>query len=169
RKVPVTYYPVATQRQFEKNRARIRGKAYEEFFRGDLELSEDVVPALRRPMERADVLAPGDVNALLDPGHHRVENGYCELADGSAYVASRVPFPGCTGDMYGWWFWWHAVEAERYTLWYPYNHVDVRPRDREVLTRPGLRHEQRYVGTTHDVVEFIGPELLEVAIRFVDP
>jgi hypothetical protein len=167
--VPVTYYPVATQHQFAHNRERIRGKPYEKYFDGDLRLNEAALPALRAPMARADALDPREVGALLDPGYHRVENGFCELPDGSAYVASRVPFPGCSGEMYGWWFWWHSVEPERYTLWYPHNHVSVHPRDREVLTRPGLTNEQRYVGTTHDVVEFIGPERLSIAIRFVDP
>lgn len=169
RTFPVAYFPIATQRQFEKNRDRIRGKAYEGYFSGELRLNEEVLPALRGPMDPSDALSPREINALLDPGYHRVENGFCELADGSAYVASRVPLPGCTGEMYQWWFWWHAVEPERYTLWYPYNHVAVRPRDREVLTRPGLTNEQRYVGTIHDVVEFIGPELMDISIRFVDP
>ena len=169
RTVPVTYFPIATQRQFARNKERIRGKAYEGYFRGDLWLNDDVMPALRGPMAPSDALSPREVNALLDPGHHRVENGFCELPDGGAYVASRVPLPGCTGEMYQWWFWWHAVEPERYTLWYPYNHVDVRPRDREVLARPGLTNEERYVGTIHDVVEFIGPERMDISIRFVDP
>jgi 2,4-diacetylphloroglucinol hydrolase len=167
--VPVTYFPIATQRQFAKNRERIRGKPYEKYFRGDLGLNDEVLPAVRGAMDPSDALRPGEVNALLDPGYHRVENGFCELADGSAYVASRVPFPGCTGDMYQWWFWWHAVEPARYTLWYPYNHVSVRARNREVLTRPGLTNEERYVGSIHDVVEFIGPDLLAVSIRFVHP
>ena len=98
-----------------------------------------------------------------------VENGYCELADGSGYVASHVPFPGCTGEMYRWWFWWHSVESARYTLWYPHNHVACEPVDREPLTRAGLSHEERYVGTIHHVDELIGPDRLQIAIRFVDP
>lgn len=32
----VTYYPVATQRQFAINRERIRGKTYQKYFDGDL-------------------------------------------------------------------------------------------------------------------------------------
>jgi hypothetical protein len=166
---PVTYFPPATQRQFAKNRERMRGKPYERYFSGDLVLRTEVLPVLRTPMAVADALKVEDINTLLDPGTHRVENGFCELPDGSAYVASHVPFPGCTGEMYQWWFWWHAVERERYTLWYPHNHVSATPRDAEILSRPGLTHEQRYVGTTHDVVEFIGPDLLSIAIRFVDP
>jgi hypothetical protein len=169
RRCPVTYYPVATQRQFERNRALVRGMPYERYFDGDLWLHEEVLPAIRAPMAAKDALRFEDLNALLDPGYHGVENGYCELPDGSAYVASRVPFAGCTGEMYQWWFWWHAVEPARYTLWYPHNHVSCRSAVPEVLSRPGLSHEQRYVGTTHYVEEFIGPDRMEIAIRFVDP
>jgi hypothetical protein len=166
---PVSYYPVPTQRQFEKNSELIRGKPYERYFDGDLKLRRDVLPALKRPMERADALAPEDVNKLLDPGYHKVENGFCALPDGSAYVASCVPFPGATGEMYSWWFWWHSVEPARYTLWYPYNHIAAHPVNRAVLTEPGLTHEQRYVGNIHHVDEYIGSELLRIAIRFLDP
>ncbi len=166
---PLTYFPVPTQRQFATNRERIRGKPYEKYFDGNLWLSEAVMPAIRSPMQPADVLNVKDINSLLESGYHSVENGFCELADGTGYVASHVPFPGCTGEMYQWWFWWHAVESARYTLWYPHNHVAVRPHDSDVLVRPGLTHEQRYVGTTHDVDEYIGAELLEISIRFVDP
>lgn len=169
RTFPVTYYPVATQRQYRLNRELIQGKPYARFFRGDMHLPEAVIPALRAPMQAGDALVPHDVNALLDSGYHGVESGYCELPDGTAYVASHVRLPGCTGEMYRWWFWWHSVEPARYTLWYPYNHVSVKPLDREVLARPGLTHEQRYVGTIHHVDEFIGPHRMQVAIRFVDP
>jgi 2,4-diacetylphloroglucinol hydrolase len=170
-KNPVTYFPVATQRLFQRNREQIRGKPYAHYFNGDLWLHDEVLPALRAPMDPAHALRPDPdgLNSLLDPGYHEVENGYCELPDGSAYVASRVPFPGCTGEMYKWWFWWHAVEPERYTLWYPYNHIRAIPVDRSVLTAPGLTPEQRYVGTTHHVDEYIGPDLQRIAIRFVEP
>ncbi|HVZ34503.1 MAG TPA: hypothetical protein VG963_18870 [Polyangiaceae bacterium] len=167
--VPVSYFPVATQRQFERNRAAIRGQPYERFFNGDLRLDAGVLPALRRPMSPADALGPHDLNTLLEPGYHAVENGFCEMPDGSAYVASLVPFPRATGEMYQWWFWWHTVEPARYTLWYPYNHIAANPLDRSVLTTPGLRHDERYVGATHHVDEYIGPERVRIAIRFVDP
>lgn len=170
-KNPITYYPVATQRQFAINRERIRGKPYEKYFNGDMWVRDETLPALAAPIAAADALAPTPLalNTLLDAGYHAVETGYCELNDGSAYVASLVPFPGCTGEMFRWWFWWHAVEPARYTLWYPHNHVSAVPVDPTVLTRAGLTDEQRYIGTTHHVDEFIGPERLRIAIQFVDP
>lgn len=168
---PVTYFPLPTQRQFAKNRELIGGKPYAHYFNGDLWLHDEVMPAIRTPMDPSGALrpAPEDLNSLLDPGYHAVENGFCELADGTGYVASLVPFPGCTGEMYQWWFWWHAIEPARYTLWYPYNHVSATPVDRSVLTRSGLTHEQRYIGSTHRVDEYIGPDLVKIAIAFVDP
>lgn len=166
---PVTYFPVPTQLQFQRNRELIREKPYAHHFNGDLWLHDEVLPALAAPMDVRDALTPANLNALLEPGYHAVETGYCELADGTAYVASLVPLPGCTGEMYGWWFWWHCLESARYTLWYPYNHVAVRSLSPELLTKAGLTHTQRYIGTTHHVEEYIGPDFLRVAIRFVDP
>lgn len=165
----VTYFPVETQRQLEKNRELIRGKPYERYFNDELWLHDDVLPAIRSAMDPADALRFEDINTLLEPGYQRVENGFCELADGSAYVASRVAFPGCTGEMYRWWFWWHSVESARYTLWYPHNHISAKCLDRERLTQPGLSHEQRYIGAKHHVDEYIGPDRIQIEIRFLDP
>jgi hypothetical protein len=167
----VTYFPIETQALFARNRQLVTGKPYEHFFNGDLWLHDEAMAAISAPMDHARALSPdaGALNSLLDPGYHEVETGYCELLDGSGYVASLVPFPGCSGEMFQWWFWWHSVEPARYTLWYPYNHIAANPVDRSVLTRPGLTHEQRYLGTTHHVDEYIGPDLVKIAISFVDP
>lgn len=167
----VTYFPVPTQRQLALNREQIRGKPYEKYFNDELWLSDAAMPALSAPMDpvHALTLTPPSLNTLLDAGYHAVETGYCELPDGSGYTTSLVPFDGCTGDMLKWWFWWHAVEPARYTLWYPHNHIRAVPRNREILTRAGLSDEERYIGTTHDVDEYIGPEYLPISIEFVDP
>src|SRR5262245_22347062 len=99
---PVTYFPLPTQRQFQKNRELIRGKPYERYFNGDLWLHRDVLPALQAPMDPSEVLPVAEINTLLERGYQRVENGYCRLPDGTAYVASRVALPGCDGEMYKW-------------------------------------------------------------------
>jgi hypothetical protein len=169
--IPVTYYPAGNQRQFAVNRERIRGKPYAKYFNGDLWLHDDVLPAIKEPMPVGEALdsTPAALNTLLEPDYHQVENGFCELPDGTAYTASLVPFPGCTGEMFQWWFWWHSVEPARYALWYPYSHISADPMNREVLTAPGLTHEQRYIGNTHRVTECIGSRLVRISIRFVDP
>jgi hypothetical protein len=169
--IPVTYYPIGNQRQFAVNRERVQGKPYAKYFNGELWLHDDVLPAIREPMPFAEALdlTPDGLNTLLEPGYHEVENGFCELPDGTAYTASLVPFPGCTGEMFQWWFWWHSVEPARYTLWYPYSHISAKPVDRDVLTARGLTHEQRYIGNTHRVTERIGSRRVTISIRFVDP
>jgi hypothetical protein len=169
--IPVTHYPTGNRRQFALNRERVQGKPYAKYFNGELWLHDEVVTAIREPMRTAEALdlTPDGLSTLLEPGYHEVENGFCELPDGTSYVASRVPFPGCTGEMFQWWFWWHSVEPARYALWYPYSHISANPVDRDVLTAPGLTHEQRYVGNTHLVTERIGSRLVRISIRFVDP
>jgi hypothetical protein len=169
--IPVTYYPIPTQKIFASNLDRIVNKPYARFFHRNLYLRSDILPALQQEMDRKKALStsPADLNSLLDSGYHEIENGYCELDDGSAYVASRTVFPKCTGDMFNWWFWWHAVEPERYALWYPYNHVSVRSLSPDLLSKPGLSHQERYIGTTHLITEYIGPQQVDIAISFVDP
>lgn len=168
--IPVTNYPVATQRLVEANRQRIAGKPYAHFFHEDLWLREEVLPHLKRPMDPSRALRVGDdLNRLLEPGHLDVETGYCALPDGSGYTTSLTRFPGATAEMFRWWFWWHSVEAERYTLWFPWNHVSAIAQNRDVLTAPGLTDAERYIGNVHHIDEYIGPDLQRIAIEFVPP
>ncbi|MET7394129.1 hypothetical protein ABZS66_11605 [Dactylosporangium sp. NPDC005572] len=169
--VPVTYFPTPTHDLFRTNAGRIQAKPYARYFDGDMWLHRAALPALRAPMDHRQALGvdPAALNTLLDPDHHSVENGFCLLPDGTAYVASLVPFPGATGDMLQWWFWWFMVEHERYILWDPYRRVAVSPSNREVLGRPGLTHEQRYVGNSIRGAEYVGANLVKVTTRFVAP
>jgi hypothetical protein len=167
---PVTYFPPVTQRQLELNRERIRGKPYAHLFDDQVTLPTGVLPALAAPMapEHTLPLTSEAVNSLLDPGYHRVENGYCVLPDGTGYTASLVDFPGCTPEMFQWWFWWHIVESERYALWYPHNHVRCVPR--VTPTQLAARFaENRFEGITLDVDEYIGPFFQEITIEVIAP
>jgi hypothetical protein len=169
--LPTTYYPVPTQDLYEFNRDRIAGKPYAKYFNGDLWLHDDILPALHRPTPTSQMLSssPADLDSLLNPGYHDVETGWGVSEAGTPYVASLTRFPGCTAEMFTWWFWWHSVEPERYSLWYPYNHLQATPRNRAVLEQPGLTDAERYIGNTHDVVEYLGPVRAELEIHFVEP
>jgi 2,4-diacetylphloroglucinol hydrolase len=169
--IPITYYPVATQHTLEQNRARLAGKPYAHYFDPQMYVRDEVLPALQQPMDVRHALttSPADLNRLLEPGHHAVETGYCEMPDGSAYTASLTHFPGCTPDMLAWWMWWHSVEPERYVLWFPWCHVSVKRNDLAQALAPGLSHEQRYIGSKHIITEYIGSEKMRIVIDFVDP
>lgn len=71
--------------------------------------------------------------------------------------------------MLHWWYWWCAVEPARFTLWYPHNHIAAEPVDRGVLSRPGLADEQRHIGTTQYVDQYIGSQRTQVGLAYLHP
>ena len=115
------------------------------------------------------MLARSEINRLLEPGYLDGETGYRAFEDGSGYVASLVKFPGVAIEALRWWWWWHSVESERYLLWFPHQHVEVVRYDRDVLENQSLSDEERYVGSSHHVTEFIGPYLNKIQIDFREP
>ncbi|KAG7048169.1 Uncharacterized protein JMJ77_0013816 [Colletotrichum scovillei] len=132
-------------------------------------LSHGILLPIREPMPVEGILPITESRRLLEPGYHAHENGWRSLPDGTAYVTSRTRFPGSTGDMVRWWFWWHSVEPERYALWFPYDHLAARSTYADRLHRTDLSHTQKWLGSTHRVTEFIGATKMTVNIHFVDP
>lgn len=167
--VPITYYPPGPQAQLEISRARIRGKPYAHYFDERLWLDAEVLPALQRPLRPEHVLARSDLNRLLDPGYLEGETGYYAFADGSGYVASLVQFSGVPIEALRWWWWWHAVEAERYLLWFPHQHVEETRNQRDRLENDALSDEERYVGASYSITEFIGPKRYQMRVDFRKP
>ncbi|CAK7221298.1 hypothetical protein SBRCBS47491_004480 [Sporothrix bragantina] len=167
--VPITYYPPSTQRTFQVNARAIADKPYAKYFNKDLFIYSDIPQYIRQPLPAKGVLPLAEARTLLNPGHTEYENGWCELPDGGAYVTSRTRFPGATGDMVRWWFWWHSAENERYALWFPYDHLSVKSSYADRLARKDLSDTQKWVGSQHLVNEFIGAEELGIRICFVDP
>lgn len=191
--VPVTYYPLGTQHAHAKLRQRVARKPYAHYFRSSpLYVRREALNAIPRPIGDPDenVLPYSQLRRLLEPGDQPVENGWYAYPDGTGYVTSKTQFPGCTAEMIEWWFWWHSVEGERYALWYPYNHWDVKStyaratrskftreakrdpktgREISILERDDLPHRLRYLGSTHTVSEWIGPQHMELRIEFKEP
>lgn len=191
--VPVTYYPLDTQRQHAKMRQSIGRKPYAHYFHDSpLYVRREALPAVPNAISNPEenVLPLSQIGKLLEPGDQPVENGWYVYPDGTGYVTSKTQFPGCTADMIEWWFWWHSVEGERYALWYPYNHCDVQStyaklskskfttevkKDSSngqaipILERDDLPHRQRWLGSTHTVTEFIGPTRMSLRIEFKEP
>ncbi|KAG8161029.1 hypothetical protein KVR01_009293 [Diaporthe batatas] len=190
---PVTYYPLDTQQQHMKMQQRMAGKPYAHYFHDPpLYISREALDATAAPIANParDVLPLSQARRLLEPGDHAVENGWHASPDGAGYVASRTRFPGATGTMVDWWFWWHSVEAERYALWHPHSHRGVRSnyawwttsdftpdvrrdaatgRRVPVLEREDVAHRHRWLGATHTVSELVGPLRVELRVEFKEP
>ncbi|MFE2484183.1 DAPG hydrolase family protein [Streptomyces mirabilis] len=112
-------------------------------------------------------LSPDDAATLSDAGYGEFENGYSLFSDGSAHIATLTRMPRVSPAMVDWWFWWHAMETERYKLWYPRAHLYAEWSGGTVDRSAPYR--DRYIGGTSFVDEYVGSSLGELAIQFVHP
>lgn len=127
---------------------------------------------MESPMDPSKALPIENINAMLDPGYHEVEAGWCVLPQGGLYVANRVEMPGVTVDMVDWWFAWHSLEDLRYKIWWPEGHfgISISDRDREKVVDPATPPRLRFQGITHYVLEDTGgPSVEKIAISFMTP
>ncbi len=130
----------------------------------------DILSAIESgPIRPSDALPFEEKNLLLEPGYLAKETGYCRMPDGSCYAAVLTRMPGVTGEMIDWWFAWHGLENLRYRIWYPAAHFGVSVSDRTRVMNESLPYRDRYLYTTHTVIEDvgIGPDLL--SITFLPP
>jgi hypothetical protein len=137
---------------------------YARFFKPDMApLPEHVREAIAMGLQSVDLLPPvANARELQTPGYWPVENGVTISPDGAFRVFVRTDMPGVTPAMWDWWFAWHGSEAQRYKLWHPRAHMHAVWAD----GRSDLKH---YVGRTSHVVEYVGNQRLQLAIRFVRP
>lgn len=106
-----------------------------------------------------------DVGRLLEH-EDPVETGLAIDADGSMIVSVATAMPGCSPEMWDWWFGWHGSDPRRYKLWHPRAHLSARWGDGDDA---GRRGRDRYIGRTSFVDEYLGSTLAPVTIRFVPP
>jgi phloretin hydrolase len=97
-------------------------------------------PLAEIPQELLDIINAGSCSPdlalpiekrsdMLLPGCQAVENGFCRMADGSGFVATKVIFPDATPEMFDWWFNFQAVEDLRCSMWQPTTHIASSCRD----------------------------------------
>ncbi|WP_435171732.1 DAPG hydrolase family protein [Falsirhodobacter sp. 1013] len=171
-KSAVTYMPILAQRQFVSNAKAIKATPYADFFTGDLTVSTDFARSLQLgTLDKAETLPPSvaGLNALLDLDHSATKNGYAVLDGSTSYVQSRHVMPGVSAEMLRWWFTWHEVERERYSLWFPHAHIENSVQDPQRLQDRTKTYEQRLYDNPNYVKELVGPTAMELLIRFKDP
>jgi phloretin hydrolase len=148
-----------------------KAKPYSKYFYRDPVLpAPDRLAALNKPMDPSKALPIEDINSLLDPGYHEVEDGWCVLSNGTGYVACHELMPGVTVDMINWWFAWHGLENLRYKIWWPQGHygVSLSDPDRAKVLDPKRSLTEKFQGLTHYVTEDVGAGGAEsIAISFM--
>jgi hypothetical protein len=124
-----------------------------------------------KPCDAGKAIGPERVNDLLNPGYLDMEIGWCNLPNGTGFIANRTQMPGVTKEMIEWWFVFHALEDLRYKLWYPPQHysVSVSPETRRKILNPDIPISQKFRGVTHHVVEDIGCGTEDLDINFLEP
>jgi len=133
-------------------------------------LPQEVTDALAQgPMDEADALSFRDAYKLQEPGYHNVENGYALLDNDVGYVAVKTDFPGATGNMIYWWFWWHGYKDIRYKIWCPGYHYATIIKDLARMNNPSLSYRERVENNTIYSVEDVGMGVQKLAIKFVPP
>jgi len=103
-----------------------------------------------------------ELSSVLNPDPLPLEMGYERLKDGSLHVAARTDMPGCTGEMFQWWFRWFNT-TQHYIWWHPGDHVYA---SWDENWKAGIS----YVGSTCTVDEKLaGDEVYRLLIHFVEP
>ena len=129
-----------------------------------------VSEALRAGPVPTAIVTPVDLIAeqMSRPGYLPLETGFGMGADGTACVACLTDMPGVSPEMWDWWFGWHIKESSRYKLWHPEAHVFTLPGEHR-SDHPALSDKQRYIGNVSYIDEYIGANLMRLAVRFVAP
>ena len=147
----------------------LEGKPYAPYWNPAMApLQEHVARALTHGPEAAALgFGLDQADLLTRPDYLMLENGWTKLATGETFVAVLTQMPGVTGKMFEWWMGWHYQENQRYKLWHPRAHVangteEMRGDD------PRLSDREKYM-TTHYVTEYVGDQLHEITITFVEP
>lgn len=112
---------------------------------------------------QAEVLFPpvSEAAAMQDASYWPVETGFTRASDKAMRVFCLTHMPGVSPLMWDWWFGWHGCEAQRYKLWHPRAHINARWADGGA--------EERYIGRTSLITEYLGPKLAKGAISFLPP
>lgn len=121
------------------------------------------------PCDPSKALSIYDRNKIFEKGYLDVEVGYCQMDDGTGFVANKTFFPNCTGKMFAWWFAWHSLEDLRYKIWDPEDHIYARNMNRDRILDPNISILEKNWETSHDILEDIGFGDEKLTIHFKNP
>jgi phloretin hydrolase len=123
------------------------------------------------PCDPSKAIFPEQMNDLLNPGYLDVETGWCNLPNGTGFIANRIVYPGVTAEMVDWWFAWHPLEDLRYRIWYPPQHggIMLSPEGRKRILDNSIPMSERNWGVVHHVTENCDCGMENITISFMSP
>ena len=125
-------------------------------------MQQQVVEAISIGGQAEELFPPvGEASSMQEPGYWPVETGFTRAADTSIRVFCLTHMPDVSPQMWDWWFGWHGCEAQRYKLWHPKAHIDARWADGH--------SDERYLGRTSLIKEYVGSKLIRGGISFIPP
>ena len=117
------------------------------------------------------VTLPEQISDLLKPGYLPYELGYCELPDGTAYVANKIRMPYVTSEMFPWYLTWFGLQPLRYKLWWPQTHygVEIDEATRAQLLDTTRPCAERIRGTSRTIREDMGAGPVRIKLTYLRP
>ena len=128
------------------------------------ELSSSIKDSIQQKINYCEFLGYEHANKL-----HKEEKfsiGIRRNSRGAALITCITEMPEVTPKMIDWWFGWHLPESERYKLWHPIDHVSS---DLKVDNLNFQTDKEKYIHLDSYVREYIGKELSNLCISFVEP
>ena len=128
------------------------------------ELPSNIKESIRKEIHHCDFL--GFQHAFEIHKEKTFSIGICRNSKGAVLVTCITDMPKVTPKMIDWWFGWHMPETERYKLWHPRDHISSKL---TVDTSDFKTDKEKYIHVDSYVKEYIGKELKDLCISFVEP
>ncbi len=145
------------------------GPLYKYFAREMAEPNPKKYELTQEPVDFPDEESLPNLNNLFNPGYMPVELGYGYLPDGCALLANLTDFPGCTPEMFDFWFAWHPIESMRYKIWNREQHYYCQTMNPEIALDKTKSLRERLWNTTHDIEEDCNMGKQPLKIKFANP
>jgi hypothetical protein len=105
-----------------------KSKPYAHHYNDELpEPSEETMKGFNEALPLDKMLAPENIQDLLNDGYLSGENGWGVFPNGVGYAAVKTIMFGGTLEMTEWWHTWFNKEDLRYKIWYPGSHMQAGP------------------------------------------
>ena len=128
------------------------------------ELPRDIKKSIKKNIQELEF--PGFEKAYKVHKETVFKNGINRNQNKEMLVTCITEMPGVSPKMIDWWFGWHLNESERYQLWHPKAHISAALKEDNSYFKTD---KEKYLNMDSYVKEYIGNELSNLCISFVEP